>query len=378
MFIRVRIGRRERGFALHGGDLIRYLRPGVHWVRRCYTLERASLDVPTLESDHLRTLLRDPQVRSELEVIDLAQDQRAVVWLDGRLHAVWGPSRGGPVAYWQDCGELEIERCDASQLVFRHRRLNAILASPSGARELEQVTVPAGHRGLHYVDHALRAELEPGRYAFWRGVGQSAVRLVDQRTQTVDLTGQEVLTSDKVTLRVNLSATTRVADPRQWVEAADDSSAVIYRQLQLGLRRAIGVRRLDDVLQAKEQIAVEVHESVAPHALELGVRLHDVGLRDVILPGEMRALLNRVIEAEVRARAGVIERREETQATRSLLSTARLVEQSPTLMRLKELEAVERMVASVDSLHLIGGVEELLTQLLPPSVTGVPPVDPSA
>lgn len=305
---------------------------------------------------------------AKLEVIDLAQDERALVWLDGRLHAVWGSSHGGPIAYWKDSGALVVERVDASELAFTHPRLSAILDSEGGRRELEQVTVPAGHRGLHYVDHALRAELAPGRYAFWRGVRHSAVCTVDQRTCTVDLTGQEVLTADKVTLRVNLSATTRVAEPRCYHEAAQDTSAVIYRQLQLGLRRAVGARTLDDVLQSKEAIAVEVHEAAAPQAEALGVRLHDVGLRDVILPGEMRALLNRVIEAEVRARAGVIERREETQATRSLLNTARLVEQSPTLMRLKELEAVERMVASVGSMHLIGGVEELMTQLLPPAL----------
>ncbi|MEZ6189439.1 MAG: SPFH domain-containing protein, partial [Planctomycetota bacterium] len=252
MFHRVRIGRRERGFALFSGDLVRYLRPGVHWIRSAYTLERASFETPTLNSPHLKTLLRDPQVQAELTVLDLAQHERAAVWVDGRLHGVWGPTHGGPVAYWNEAGALRVERFDADELELRHPQLDRILAHPRGAAELVPVTVPPGHRGLLYVEQVLRRELAPGRYALWRGVHDTTATVIDQRTQTLDLSGQEVLTADKVTLRINLSATWRVADARGWHEAANDPHAVLYRQLQLGLRRAVGTRTLDEVLQGKQ------------------------------------------------------------------------------------------------------------------------------
>jgi len=85
----------------------------------------------------------------------------------------------------------------------------------------------------------------------------------------------------------------------------------------------------------------------------------------VILPGEMKTILNQVVEAEKVAQANLIRRREETAATRSLLNTARLMEENPTLLRLKELETLEKVTEKVGSLTVYGGLEGVLTKLVP-------------
>jgi len=90
-----------------------------------------------------------------------------------------------------------------------------------------------------------------------------------------------------------------------------------------------------------------------------------VGVKDVILPGEMKTILNQVVEAEKVAQANLIRRREETAATRSLLNTARLMEENPTLLRLKELETLEKVTEKVGSLTVYGGLEGVLTKLVP-------------
>src|SRR6185436_17670303 len=110
----------------------------------------------------------------------------------------------------------------------------------------------------------------------------------------------------------------------------------------------------------------EISATVAIRLEGQGVAVKSVGVKDVILPGEMKTLLNQVIEAEKRAQANLIARREETAATRSLLNTAKLIESSPVLLRLKELESAERMAAQIDHLQVLGGgFDALIGQLLP-------------
>jgi regulator of protease activity HflC (stomatin/prohibitin superfamily) len=103
-----------------------------------------------------------------------------------------------------------------------------------------------------------------------------------------------------------------------------------------------------------------VFDKVANNAAENGFVLHSVGLKDVILPGEMKDILNQVVQAEKAAQANVIKRREETAATRSLLNTAKLMDENPTLLRLKELETLEKVTDKVDRLTVFGGLDGVL------------------
>ena len=118
----------------------------------------------------------------------------------------------------------------------------------------------------------------------------------------------------------------------------------------------MGSRDLDKLLEDKEHVDQEVFEKVAKRAAENGFSLRSVGLKDIILPGEMKEILNQVVQAEKAAQANVIKRREETAATRSLLNTAKLMDENPTLLRLKELEMLEK----VDRLTVFGGLDGVL------------------
>ena len=89
-----------------------------------------------------------------------------------------------------------------------------------------------------------------------------------------------------------------------------------------------------------------------------------VGVKDIILPGDVRELMNRVIEAEKTAQANVIKRREETAAKRSLLYTAKLMEDNPVLLRLKELEALEKVSEKVGNVIVGNGMDGVLEDLV--------------
>ena len=88
----------------------------------------------------------------------------------------------------------------------------------------------------------------------------------------------------------------------------------------------------------------------------------DAGIKDIILPGEIREIMNTVLLAEKKAQANVITRREEVASTRSLLNTARLMEENRTLMRLKEMEYLEKICDKVGNITLNGG-KSVLEQL---------------
>ena len=172
------------------------------------------------------------------------------------------------------------------------------------------------------------------------------------------------MTRDKVSLRVNLAASLRVIDPVAARTKVAKYGDYLYRELQYGLRKAVSDKTLDELLGDKASLDADIFAYVRGRVSELGLEVLGVGVKDVILPGEMKTILNSVVQAEKAAQANVIRRREESNATRSLLNTARLIEESPTLMRLKELEALEKVTEKIDKLTVFGGLEGVLNQLV--------------
>ena len=135
-------------------------------------------------------------------------------------------------------------------------------------------------------------------------------------------------------------------------------------ELQFALREAVSGRTLDELLGAKGDLDREIHASALSRIEKHGMQLVSVGVKDIILPGDMKEILNKVVEAEKVAQANLIKRREETAATRSLLNTARLMDENPTLMRLKELETLEKVTETIDKLTVFGGLEGVLKDVV--------------
>ncbi len=128
----------------------------------------------------------------------------------------------------------------------------------------------------------------------------------------------------------------------------------------------VGARELDTFLADKDAVARELEEAVRQRAQALGLELVAVGIRDVILPGDMKDLMNKVTEAKKAAEANLIVRREETAAMRSQANTAKLLADNPTLMRLRELEVLEKVAASGKLNVVLGekGLAERVVNLL--------------
>jgi regulator of protease activity HflC (stomatin/prohibitin superfamily) len=155
----------------------------------------------------------------------------------------------------------------------------------------------------------------------------------------------------------------QVVDALQAKQSVKDYAEHLYRVLQLAVRQTLGRRALDEILAEKVDIDEKVAADVRHEMAAFGVRVGAIALKDVILPGDMREILNQVVTAEKQAQANLIRRREETAATRSLLNTAKLMENNPLLVRLKELETLEKIAEKVEKIT-VGGFDALLSDLV--------------
>ena len=167
-----------------------------------------------------------------------------------------------------------------------------------------------------------------------------------------------------VDLRVNLSATYKVVDPILLENSVQRLDTYLYRELQLALRQCVGTRSLDELLVDKTALDNIISESVATSLGVIGVEVGSIGVKDIILPGEMKDILNQVVLAEKTAQANNIRRREETAATRSLMNTAKLMADNPLLVRLKELEALEKVTTNIDRITVFGGIDGVMQDLV--------------
>lgn len=353
---RIHIREHERGLRFRDGDFVGLLRPGRHLVLRLGdSVEVANTLHGKFEHPRLEVLVRHAALAAELVLADLADHERAIVRRDGRVTWVLGP---GLHAFWKEPARIDVERFDATALRLDHERIDAVLAACGAAEWLAEVAVPADHEMLVYKDgrlaHRVGRGENGGRFVHWKRTGKVTAHAVDLREQVLDVAGQEILSQDKVTLRVNLVVAYRIADPVKAVETVSDAGQALYREAQLALRASIGTRTLDALLADKESVGGEVRNVVSARAREFGVEVRSVGLRDLILPGDMKTILNQVVAAQKEAEANLIKRREETAAARSQANTARLYAENPVLVRIREMEALEKILSGAKATFVFG------------------------
>ena len=363
VFKRYKIKSYEMGLYFRDGEFRRLLARGAHWF--VDPLGKVRVDVvskrdPWLVHEKLDLIVKSGALGERAAVIDLKDHERALVWIEERFCHILGP---GLYAYWTGQKQVRIEVIDARNVRFEHEQFKPIVRSSTAARMLDICSVKREHVGVLFINGRYVDTLPPGEYAFWKGPAEALVVEVDLRETMIDVSGQEIMTADKVTLRLNAVVTYKIADARKAVSQTDDVRQALYRETQLVLRGVIGARELDVFLTDKDAVAKDIEENVRRRAEELGLEIASVGIRDVILPGDMKDLMNKVTEAKKAAEANLIARREETAAMRSQANTAKLLADNPTLMRLRELEVLEK-VAGAGKLNIVVGEKGLADRIV--------------
>ena len=328
------------------------------------TFEPGAAPIDTKLAEHLREY--HPQWVTEY-CVDLcpADDETGFLYLHDTLTEIL-PS-GGRRLYWKKGNSLRAEtqvtgniRVDDTLL----SRLTRGKQKVKGSELVLIVQIPAWHTGVLKIDGEVDSLLAPGTYGYWCTDHKPEADVIDTRLQSLDVGGQEILTRDKVTLRINLSANWRYTDILQAFSQLSKPAEHLYRELQFALREVVGTRTLDELLENKRLIDDLVLAQIADSTIPFGLEVASAGVKDIILPGEMRTILSQVVEAEKSAQANVIRRREETAATRSLLNTAKVMENNPVALRLKELEMLESIAHRIDQISVYGGLDQVMNGLV--------------
>ena len=354
MFITIDEG--KRGLFFRNGRLVRFLRPGRHFVWSAFTRARLELVdvVAGIEDPRPEIVAMLPP--DEAVVLDVPVDHVALVTRSQRPFRALGTGRW---ALWPAEAGLGIDLVDLRPL---HTQVPAPFWPLPAARVTEILVFPF-ERVLVWVDGVLEVVLEAGRHGLSNHERKLEVQRVDMREQELQIVGQDLVTRDKVTLRLNLVLKHRVVDPVLAVQTVDNLRDALYAEAQLVARAAIAGVTVDELLERRTELTTAMIAEVAERAATWGVEVRRLEIKDVVLPGEMKTLLNQVIEAEKRATAQNILRREEVAATRQLANTARLLENNPVLRRLKEMEAVKEIADRIDKLTVIMAPADLHAQL---------------
>lgn len=341
------------------GALEQVLRKGkylIGWGRKVERYNMMLAFQPQLELD---VLLKNENLRSLLEVVDVRDHEIALHFQSGNFHKVLGR---GKYAYWKDVLEHSFRIFDLNALEVPSDVERKVLHHPQLKFFINVESIEAHEKGLLFVDGKFERALEPGVYYFWKNEKVIKILKTDLRKQLLEVSGQELLTKDKAGVRMSFYANYQVRDIQKAMVETRDFTKQLYIQLQLALRAYVGTQTLDMLLANKEAIAPRIIEAVQEKVAAIGVEISGAGIRDVILPGEVKEIMSQVLIAEKKAQANVIMRREETASTRSLLNTAKLMENNEMLYRLKEMEFIEKIAENIEAISLNGGngvIEEL-------------------
>lgn len=367
---KVTVGDQERVLVTKNGRFVSILEPGEY---RLWTGPTGNFE---FEVHNLRDLVfssnwadflvaeKPETVERNFLVIETGDRQVAVVSVNRKTNRVIGP--GKRVLFWKASAKIDFDLIDAvenPQVPAGQLDALARLARET-AVQVHFAFVDEAKVGLLVIDNRVVRTLGPGSYGFWAVAGAPRVEIVDLRRQPIEVTGQEILTRDKVSLRVNILADYQVVDPVKAKQAVKDFAEHLYHVLQIAVRQTLAKRTLEEVLSDRTDLDETVAAQVRTDLAGVGIRVGAISLKDIVPPGEVRAILNHVVAAEKQAQANVIRRREETAATRSLLNTAKLLEDNPILLRLKELETLEKVVEKVDRITVTNGLNGLLDELV--------------
>ena len=203
---------------------------------------------------------------------------------------------------------------------------------------VRRITVLEYERGLKYAKGKFKSVVEPGQH--WYMPFFTIIQKLDVRPRFVSITGQEVLSSDGVTLKVSLAANFEITDPNIAINKVQSFQEALYLELQLALREIIGAADIDTVLSGRNEVSKKLMEITEPKITDLGLKLISVNLKDIMFPGKLKEMFAQVVNARKEGLAALEKAKGETAALRNLANAAKMMEGNPNLMQLRLVQAL--------------------------------------
>ena len=349
---RVRINVGKVGVVTKKGDYKRVLTAGTYWLGLSEKVTTYDMSKIYTSDMDLNIMLKDEKFKSLVEVVEIKDNEIGFKFDGINFKSVF---TAGKYFYWKGLMDFKFVIIDLNKVEITEQIDLAVLKSEAVRNYIRSYEVLSFEEGLLFIDGKFVKQLSEGMYYFWKNAISVDVLKADMRQLQLEVSGQEMLTKDKAALRVNFYTQYKVIDVKKALMNSKDFEKQLYILMQLALREFIGTLTLDEMLDNKEGIANYVSTYLKGKVENLGVEIIDCGVRDVILPGEVKDIMNQVLIATKQAQANTITRREETASTRSLLNTAKLMEDNAMLFKLKEMEYIEKIADRIGEITVSGG-----------------------
>ncbi len=349
---RIRINEGKVGLVFRKGDYRTVITAGTYWVSIFDQVIEYDLAKPFIAPKELNILLKDNKLASLLEIIDVKDNEIAMKYEDGNFKTVLPP---GKYAFWKGLIDYKFVKADLSKIEITEPVDLTVMKRKELVPYIRVCKVETYEKAILFVNGEFNRQLNAGEFYFWKNEVSLNLLKADMRQLQMEVSGQEILTKDKAPLRINFYSQYKVVNIVKTLVENKDAEKQLYVLMQLALREFIGMFTLDELLEQKSAIAEHVKGFLKNKADTLGIEIRDCGVKDIILSGELRNIMNQVLIAQKQAQANVITRREETASTRSLLNTAKLMEDNEMLFKLKEMEYVEKIADKINNISLSGG-----------------------
>lgn len=348
--IRINVG--KVGVITRNGDYKKVLTAGVYWVGLRNSVITFKMDEIYVINTSLNIMLNDEKFRNLVEIIEVKDSEIALIYNEDNFNKIL---TSGRYFFFKGLTNYNITKVDLNNVEVRNDIDLLTLQKDEVKIFVSTFKIEVYEEGLLLIDGKFIKKLEKGTYNFWKSVKDVNVLISDLRQLQMEISGQEILTRDKAALRVNFFTQYRIIDSETALLKNKEFEKQLYILIQLALREFIGTLTLDELLDKKEAVSIYVKENLIDKAKILGIELLDAGIRDVILPGDVKEIMNQVLVAQKKAQANIITRREETASTRNLLNTAKLMEDNNMLFKLKEMEYVEKIAEKIGEITVSGG-----------------------
>lgn len=346
----LKINAYQIGLVFKNGVYQNILQEGTYWLFNKQVIVY-ELNKPFYAPVELSVLLQDAALAQALHVVEVGDNEIALQYENGLLKAVL---TAGKYTFWKALINYTFIKADVSNITIDASIPQAVLTNKLVLPYVRTAAIENFEKAVWFVNGQYQGVLESGVHYWWKNNISVTVGKVDMRQQQAEINGQEILTKDKAALRINAFAQYKVVDIEKALLHNKEYDKQLYMAFQLALREYVGNLGFDELLEKKDTIAPFVTERVSVTAASLGIAVAGFGIRDIILPGDVKDIMNQVLVAEKKAQANTIMRREETASTRSLLNTAKLMEDNAMLWKLKEMEYVEKIADKISNISVYG------------------------
>ncbi|WP_442266548.1 slipin family protein [Tenacibaculum sp. ZS6-P6] len=348
---RVRIHLGKVGLVFKNGNYQKVITEGVHWLGFNQSVMIYDLSHQFRTTVATEILLKDEALVDLLDVVEVKDNELVLVYENENFKSVLSAGR---YLFWKGLIYRTFQKVDTSKIYITEHIDKSLFSNYELAKYVRAFEVFSYEKAVLLVDDVYTKTLSGGTYRFWRNNTSVKISKVDMRQLQIEIAGQELLTKDKANIRINFYTNYKVTDIEKALLENKDYEKQLYVAMQLALRKYVGQYSLDELLENKEDVSKVVLEASVEVAKKLGVKILDCGIRDIILPGDMKEIMNQVLVAQKKAQANIITRREETASTRSLLNTAKLMEENEMLYKLKEMEYVEKIADKIGEISVSG------------------------